>query len=58
MSLLPPGPTWRAAMVLGLITSSFSTVVAQLLAARIGRDAAIDWMTVAAIPSFAPGRSC
>ncbi|WP_201445500.1 hypothetical protein [Belnapia sp. F-4-1] len=37
-------------MVLGLITSSFSTAVAQLLAARIGRDAAVDWMIVAAIP--------
>ncbi len=50
MRLLPPGPIWRAAAVLGLLTSSFSTLVAQLLAARIGRDAAVDWMVVAAIP--------
>jgi uncharacterized protein (DUF305 family) len=41
---------WRAAAVLGLITSTFSTLVAQLLAARIGRDAVVDWMIVAAIP--------
>ncbi len=50
MRLLPPGPVWRAAVVLGLVTSTFSTLVAQLLAARIGRDAVVDWMIVAAIP--------
>ncbi|WP_461356349.1 DUF305 domain-containing protein [Bradyrhizobium sp. USDA 4454] len=38
-------------MQLGLISSSFSTIVSQLAAARIGRDAAVDWMTVAAIPA-------
>ncbi|MET4631497.1 uncharacterized protein (DUF305 family) [Bradyrhizobium sp. I1.8.5] len=42
---------WIAAVELGLISSSFSTVVSQLFAARIGRDAAVDWMTVAAIPA-------
>ncbi|MGY4382698.1 hypothetical protein ACVWZ3_010401 [Bradyrhizobium sp. i1.3.6] len=42
---------WIAAVELGLISSSFSTVVGQLFAARIGRDAAVDWMTVAAIPA-------
>ena len=41
---------WRAALVTGLITSTFSTLVAQLIAARVGRDALVDWMTVGAIP--------
>jgi len=42
---------WRAAAVLGLISSTYSTLVSQLAAARIGRDAAVDWMSVAAIPA-------
>lgn len=42
---------WIAAVELGLISSTFSTIVSQLFAARIGRDAAVDWMTVAAIPA-------
>jgi hypothetical protein len=42
---------WRAAVCLGLISSTFSTVVSQLSAARIGRDASVDWMSVAAIPA-------
>jgi uncharacterized protein (DUF305 family) len=42
---------WRAAASLGLISSTFSTVVSQLSAARIGRDASVDWMSVAAIPA-------
>nr|WP_228747719.1 DUF305 domain-containing protein [Bradyrhizobium sp. BR 10289] len=33
-----------------MISSTFSTIVSQLFAARIGRDAAVDWTTVAAIP--------
>ncbi|AWN53939.1 DUF305 domain-containing protein [Methylobacterium sp. 17Sr1-1] len=41
---------WRAAVLLGLFSSTFSTLVSQLTAARIGRDAAVDWMAVAAIP--------
>src|SRR5215216_6181995 len=41
---------WRAAAYLGLVSSSFSTIVSQLSAARIGRDAAVDWMVVATIP--------
>jgi uncharacterized protein (DUF305 family) len=41
---------WIAAAELGLISSTFSTLVSQLFAARIGRDAAVDWMTVASIP--------
>ncbi|WP_024342874.1 MULTISPECIES: DUF305 domain-containing protein [Bradyrhizobium] len=43
--------SWIAAAELGLISSTFSTIVSQLSAARIGRDAAVDWMTVAAIPA-------
>jgi len=53
-SLLPPSrrrSRWIAAATLGLISSTFSTIVSQLSAARIGRDAAVDWMTVAAIPA-------
>ena len=42
---------WIAAAYLGLISSTFSTVVSQLSAARIGRDALVDWMSVAAIPT-------
>lgn len=34
---------WVAATALGLISSVFSTVVSQLFAARIGRDAAVDF---------------
>lgn len=42
---------WAAAALLGLVTSTFSTLAAQLFAARIGRDALVDWMIVAAIPA-------
>lgn len=42
--------SWIAAAKLGLVSSTFSTLVSQFAAARIGRDAAVDWMTVAAIP--------
>jgi uncharacterized protein (DUF305 family) len=41
---------WKAAALLGLITSTYSTLVSQFLAARIGRDAVVDWMIVTAIP--------
>jgi uncharacterized protein (DUF305 family) len=44
------GLNWRAAALLGLISSTFSTLVSQFTAARIGRDAAVDWMVVASIP--------
>lgn len=44
------GVNWRAAALLGLTSSTFSTLVSQFTAARIGRDAAVDWMVVAAIP--------
>jgi uncharacterized protein (DUF305 family) len=42
--------TWKAAAVLGLVTSTFSTVVASLGAGRLGQDPLVDWMVVAAIP--------
>jgi len=41
---------WKAAIVLGLISSTFSTLVSQFTAGRIGRDALVDWMIVATIP--------
>src|SRR5215212_8970626 len=44
------GLNWRAAALLGLVSSTFSTLVSQFLAARIGRDAVVDWMVVATIP--------
>jgi uncharacterized protein (DUF305 family) len=47
----PVAKRWRAAVYLGLISSTFSTIVSQLSAARMGRDAAVDWMSVAAIPA-------
>jgi uncharacterized protein (DUF305 family) len=46
-----PKSNWLAAVELGLVSSTFSTIASQLFAARIGRDAAVDWMTVAAIPA-------
>jgi uncharacterized protein (DUF305 family) len=45
-----PKSNWVAAALLGIVSSSFSTLVSQLFAARLGRDALVDWMTVAAIP--------
>ena len=44
-------PNWRAAALLGLISSSYSTLISQFAATRLGRDAAVDWMSVAAIPA-------
>jgi uncharacterized protein (DUF305 family) len=41
---------WKAALALGLISGSYSTLVSQLTAARIGRDAQVDWMVVGNIP--------
>jgi uncharacterized protein (DUF305 family) len=48
------GINWRAAALLGLLSSTFSTIASQLLAARLGRDAAVDWTVVAAIPARDP----
>src|SRR3954468_15435022 len=45
------GRNWREAILLGLISSSYSTLISQFAAARLGRDAAVDWMSVAAIPA-------
>jgi uncharacterized protein (DUF305 family) len=45
-----PKSNWIAAAHLGLVSSSFSTIVSQLFATHLGRDAFVDWMTVAAIP--------
>jgi len=33
---------WRAAALLGLLSSTFSTIVVTLGAARVGRDVAVD----------------
>ena len=44
------GQNFRAAALLGLISSTFSTIATTLAAARIGQDAVTDWMVVAAIP--------
>jgi uncharacterized protein (DUF305 family) len=41
---------WISALLLGLFSSTFSSIVSQLSAGRIGRDAYVDWMEVAAIP--------
>lgn len=48
--MTPSRKNWITAALLGLVSSSYSTLVSQLAAARLGRDAAVDWMTVAAIP--------
>jgi uncharacterized protein (DUF305 family) len=45
-----PKSNWIAAIQLGIVSSSFSTIASQLFAARLGRDAFVDWMTVATIP--------
>jgi uncharacterized protein (DUF305 family) len=42
-------PDWRAAALLGLLTSTFSTVAVTLGSARIGRDVVVDWMMVGTI---------
>jgi hypothetical protein len=42
---------WYAAILLGLISSTYSTLIGQFAAGRFGRDAVVDWMTVAAIPA-------
>jgi hypothetical protein len=42
---------WPARIVLGAISSTYSTLISRIAAARIGRDAAVEWMSVAAIPA-------
>jgi len=52
---------WRAAILLGLASSTYSTLISQMAAGRLGRDPWVDWMSVAAIPArdwplqFEPG---
>jgi hypothetical protein len=46
----PAAARWLAAVILGLVSSTYSTIMSQLMAARIGRDAVVDWMVVATIP--------
>jgi uncharacterized protein (DUF305 family) len=48
------GLNWRAAALLGLLSSTFSTAISQLTATRIGRDALVDWTVVANIPMRDP----
>jgi len=38
---------WRAAVYLSSISSTFSTIVSRLPAARIRRDTTVDWMSIA-----------
>jgi len=44
------GLNFRAAALLGIISSSFSTIATTLAAGRFGQDPVTDWMVVAAIP--------
>ncbi|WP_314957700.1 DUF305 domain-containing protein [Bradyrhizobium cosmicum] len=49
---MTPGKSrWLAAAQLGLVSSTFSTLLSQVTAAQLGRDPLVDWMTVAAIPA-------
>jgi uncharacterized protein (DUF305 family) len=41
---------WLAAALLGLISSTFSTLISHFTGPRIGRDSVVDWMAVAVIP--------
>ncbi len=44
------GISCRAAALLGLTSSTYSTLVSTFTGARIGRDVGVDWMVVASIP--------
>jgi uncharacterized protein (DUF305 family) len=51
---MTPGKSrWLAAAQLGLVSSTFSTLLSQVAAAQLGRDPLVDWMTVATIPARA-----
>src|SRR5215207_8185011 len=43
------GLDWRAAALLGVLTSTFSTLAVTLASARLGRDVAVDWMIVGTV---------
>ena len=49
--MTPSKSRWLAAAQLGLVSSTFSTLLSQVTASQLGRDALVDWMTVAAIPA-------
>lgn len=49
--MTPAKSRWLAAAQLGIVSSSFSTLLSQVTASQIGRDALVDWMTVATIPA-------
>jgi len=38
-------------MLVGLASSTYSTLVSKMAASRLGRDPRVDWMSVAAIPA-------
>ncbi|WP_157959637.1 DUF305 domain-containing protein [Devosia submarina] len=40
---------WRAAAVMGLISSTYSTIISHMTAGLLGRDALVDWMVVGSI---------
>jgi uncharacterized protein (DUF305 family) len=46
LSRLDPHGSWRAAFATGLVSGTFSTLLVTLGAARIGRDAPVDWMQI------------
>jgi hypothetical protein len=49
--MTPTKSRWLAAAQVGLVSSTFSTLLSQVTASQLGRDALVDWMTVAAIPA-------
>lgn len=49
--MTPAKSRWLAAAQIGLVSSTFSTLLSQVTASQLGRDALVDWMTVAAIPA-------
>lgn len=44
-----PDVDWKAGLLLGLVTSTFSSVIVSLGSRRIGRDAPADWMELGSI---------
>lgn len=40
---------WKAALLLGLMSGTFSTLLITLGAPRIGRSRAVDWMTIGTV---------
>lgn len=51
LTMRDPAGTWRAAALLGLITSLYATLVGSFAAEPLaGRDSALDWMLAGTIP--------